>query len=65
MMAEELQLLPEGVLALKETESILSDLLGQQHSCALKQHQVSAEVKESKLHVFLQIIVVEFLALKT
>lgn len=65
MMAEELQLLPEGVLALKETESILSDLLGQQHNCALKQYQVSAEVKESKLHVFLQIIVVQFLTLQT
>lgn len=63
MMAEELQLLPEGVLALKETESILSDLLGQQHNCALKQYQVSAEVKESKV-LFLQIIV-EFLTLQT
>lgn len=65
MMAEELQLLTEAVLCLKETESILSDLLGQQHNCALKQYQVSAEVKESKFHVFLQIIVVEYLTLQT
>lgn len=64
-MAEELQLLPEAVLVLEETESILSDLLGQQHNCALKQYQVSAEVQESKFHVFLQITVVEFLTLQT